>query len=778
MSRRRLPLAAALFAALLAVLGLSIAAAPLAESAAAHALAHGPAHAAAHATAAGPATAETSSTTSNTITGTAAGAAAGTPRTVVIAGIPGLRWTDVSPQATPNLWRLAGTGSVGSLVVRTVQTRACPADGWLTLNSGARAAAPRPGPHQCGPVPPPAALSGLEAYNNFHQNPRWGLLGSAAGQGCVNAAGPGGALALAPESQRPGAQTLPSAAGVTPAFLARCPLTVADLGAIPAGQGRAAAVHASDQALGRIAAALPAGAVLMVAAPADDGVAHLRVVTVDGPGYQAGLLRSASTRQPGLVDIRDLTASVLAWRGTAVPAGVTGSAITRSARDDALAATIHGLNGQDTQAQVWQATEPLFFATYAVTEGVVFIAIGLILWGGTVERRRRRAAIWRVIGVCAGSIPVGTFLASLVPWWTFPAPAALLYAMAVVWAAVVAAVALAGPWRHDPLGPPGVVGAITVAVLGLDVITGSRLQLGTPFGLSTLLAGRFYGLGNNAIGLYGTAGMLAAAWLAGVAARAGRNAHGPAAASDGGARRNAVLAVTAVAVFTVVASGLFGSKFGGTIAMVPGFLLLGLCAAGVRINGRRAAVICLSGVAAVILLSLASYFIPVTGHSDITAFVGQALHGSNGAGDTLQRKISANIGSLTQTPYSPLVPVVVAATGLMLLRPSWFRANTLVRARAAVPLMGPVLAAIWIVGVLGWFADDSGVTVAAAALPLALPLAIAAMAAVPVTPGATAGTPPATQAAPPAPGAQPAQAAHETQAPQRAQASGRPRNRA
>jgi hypothetical protein len=690
---------------------------------------------------------------------------------VVLVGIPGLRWTDVSPQATPNLWRLATGGSVGSLVVRTVATRTCPADGWLTMNSGARAEAPRASPHRCGPVPPPSALGSIAAYNQqFRQNPHWGLLGSAAGRSCAGAVGPGGALALTPapgSGSPPREQQLRSAGPVSRAFLASCPLTVADLGAVPAGHGRAAAVHAADDAVGRIAGSLPADAVLAVTAPGDDGAAHLRVVMVDGPGYQSGVLHSASTRQPGLVDIRDVTASVLTWRGMTVPSGAAGAPVTRSARGESLTATINGLNGQDTQAQVWQATEPPFFATFAVTEGVVFIAVGLILWGGTDERRRRRAAIWRVIGVCAGSIPAGTFLASLVPWWTLPDPAVLLYAMAVAWAAVIAAVALAGPWRRDPLGPPGVVGAVTVAVLGLDVITGSRLQMGTPFGLDILEGGRFYGLGNNAIGLYGAAGMVAAAWLGGVALRSGRvalrsgkNAHAvrtgavrtgaPGAASaevtppgTAGAgteptrrgRRNAVLAVSAVAIFAVVASGLFGSKFGGTVAMVPGFLLLGLSAAGVRINGRRAALICVSGIAAVIVLSVVTYFIPVTGHSDITAFVGQVLHGNNGAGDTLRRKISANIGSLTLTAYSPLVPAVVAGSGLLLLRPDWFRARTLIRARARVPLLGPMLAAIWLVGLLGWFADDSGVTVAAAALPLALPLAISALAGVPVGSG-------------------------------------------
>ena len=60
-------------------------------------------------------------------------------RHVVVVGISGLRWSDVSAAATPTLWRLAGQGSVGSLVDYAVLPLTCPADAWLTLNAGARA---------------------------------------------------------------------------------------------------------------------------------------------------------------------------------------------------------------------------------------------------------------------------------------------------------------------------------------------------------------------------------------------------------------------------------------------------------------------------------------------------------------------------------------------------------------------------------------------------------------------------------------------------------------
>ena len=86
----------------------------------------------------------------------AAPAAASPSRPVVLVGIPGLRWTDVSAAATPVLWRLAEEGSVGSLVVHTIASRTCPADGWLTLNAGARAAVPHRG---AGPCPQPRVIA-------------------------------------------------------------------------------------------------------------------------------------------------------------------------------------------------------------------------------------------------------------------------------------------------------------------------------------------------------------------------------------------------------------------------------------------------------------------------------------------------------------------------------------------------------------------------------------------------------------------------------------------
>jgi hypothetical protein len=771
----------------------------------------------------------------------AAGPRAAAAIHVVLVGIGGLRWSDVSPTTTPALWRLAGLGSVGSLVVSGIHPRTCPADGWLTLNGAARAAIPHAAGGPCPAVPAvtahpsrghpgapsPARVSrmpGLVGYSaQFHYHPQWGLLAAPGAAGipgmagtsgapgpvawpgsgrCATAAGPGAALALASPVGQVGSY-LPSPDQLTAATLARCRLTIIDLGNLPSAPGpagesaRAAAARVADRQLGRIMAALPARSRLVVAAPGDGPEPHLRAIVVSGPGYSRGLLTAASTRQPGLVLLTDLTPTVLGWLGTPVPSAVVGSPLGAVHRagpaGSGLVATLRTLAGQDAAAQVYRLTVTPFYQVVGFGYPALFALIALIAWAGTrilgagePQRRARIRAVARAAAAWGASVPAGTFLASLVPWWTLGHPALVLYALTAAWAAVVAAVALAGPpWRKDPLGPTGVIAAVTLGVIGLGLMTGSRLMLETPFGLDVLEAGRFYGLGNNAVVIYAAAGIFCAAWLGGALLRRGQSESS-----------RAVLVMTAVAAFTVIVAAWpgFGAKVGGTIAMLPAFLVLiltardmasaekasaekasaekasaekasaekasaekasrdegnghksnrgranrhkanltegnraeGNRAEGNRAEGKwlswpRAALIGVSGLALVTLFALVNYFVPATGHSDIGAFTGQLLHG--GAGATVRRKIGSNLGSLTANPFNLVIPVVLVVSGVIVAWPERLWCTLLAHAYRQIPVLKPALAAVWLTAVLGWFAEDSGITVPAAALPFVLPLIV------------------------------------------------------
>jgi hypothetical protein len=436
---------------------------------------------------------------------------------------------------------------------------------------------------------------------------------------------------------------------------------------------------------------------------------------VSGPGFAHGLLDSSATRRPGIVTLTDLTPTVAAWLGHQVPAGTVGSQITRGERGD-LGPTIASLMARDTAEQVWIATHGWFFIGYAIADALAFGLPALLFWGAATERRRRRARCWRTAGVAAAAVPLGSYLANLAPWWYWIHPAWWLYGMAIGWTLVVAAAALAGPWRRDALGPFGAIAAATLLLLAVDVMAGSRLQQAAPFGLSLLVSGRFYGIGNNALGVYCVAALVAAAWLACVIGK-----------------RRPVLVVGAVGLLAVVASGwpAFGAKVGGTIALVPCLLLLAAWMAGARVSVRWAVPLLASGLVVFLAFALASYFLPGGGVSDIGTFAGNLLHGR--AGDLLERKAGANVGSLTLNVFSWLIPVAAVLAAAALWRPAALRLRTLALAFAALPLVRVLAWLAWLVLVIGWFADDSGVIVPAAALPFAVPLTIAMAAAVNAT---------------------------------------------
>ena len=73
---------------------------------------------------------------------------------VVVVGVPGLVWTDVDPEATPELWGLAEESPVGAMSVRAARSTTCVLDGWATLGAGNRARFPGPD-EGLPPVPMP-----------------------------------------------------------------------------------------------------------------------------------------------------------------------------------------------------------------------------------------------------------------------------------------------------------------------------------------------------------------------------------------------------------------------------------------------------------------------------------------------------------------------------------------------------------------------------------------------------------------------------------------------
>jgi len=665
-----------------------------------------------------------------------------TPGPVVVVGVGGVRWSDIDPTRTPVLWRLTAEGSAAALSVRTVHPLTCRGDGWLTVGAGQRATLERDGSDGtgCRSLPEPqvggggAQIPGYDELRDYNLAQRYdarpGLLGDALERAgvCATAVGPGALLALADSTGHVG-RYVPAGGSLSQGLVAACPLTVVDLGDFdlePAGPtSRPNQLVLVDHQLRAVVDAVPADATLLLVgvSDADATEPHLQVALATGPGPRgasyssAGLLTTASTRRAGLVQLTDITPTVLELLGVAAPDAAVGSTLRPGPSGAAGAAQrVRALAGLDTAAQVVRGVVPPFFLLVSAGQLALYAAAAVAL-----RRRwapRRRVQILRACGAAAlvfATVPVATYLANLLPWWRFEHPVPLLLVAVAAGVAAVTAVSLLGRWRHRLLGPAGAIAAVTALVLGIDVLAGSRLQLSSLLGYSPLVAGRFYGFGNVAFAFFAVGALLGtASAVEGLVLR-------------GRGRARAALAVVAVAgavAVAVVGWPGWGADFGGVLALVPGFAVLGLGAAGARLSPARLGLVALGTVTVVTAMAVLDWLRAAEDRTHLGRFVQQVLDGS--AFGVVERKAQNNWELLTSSGLTLLVPVAVVVLAFVVLRPAASHAPALQQAYAQSPTLRPALTAVLVTVVIGFAVNDSGAVIPAVALLLVVPLSVAA----------------------------------------------------
>jgi hypothetical protein len=642
---------------------------------------------------------------------------------VVVVGVPGLRWDDVSPGVTPNLWRLARRAGLADMSTQTVTAQTCPSDGWLTVSAGQRASYDLRTPSVCAPPATPV-VSGTGAVvrdfariraDNLHGKyaAQVGLLGSAVHRaaGRTLAVGPGAALAAADDTGRvDGYAASPDL--VPAAAWAGATLAVVDVEDVQrvytrAGSGsvgrdaRSAAVRAADHELGTVLSALPSGATVLVAGVSDTTARTSLHVALAGTQPGSTPLTSSSTRRAGLVTLTDLTATVLTGARLPVPRGAIGRPWTPAGGTVTTSSAVTALSDANRAAEISKSSLAPFWTG--------FVAVQLLLYGAAALAMRRRR-IWPatpIAALCGAAGLVAACLAGLVPWWRAGHPLAALAAVVAGWDALIVVISLAGPWRRAVLGPGTVVAGITAVVLGGDVLTGGHLQLNGMAGYSPIVGGRFYGFGNIAFAAFATAVLLGAAGLAGLWMARGRSGW------------PVVVAAGTVAEVITAWPG-WGAKFGGTIAFIPGIAVTALMIAGRRVSATRVAAFTAAGVAVIAVFSIIDYLRPAGQRTHLGGFVAGLVDG--GAATVVHRKLTAMLGTLGHAWNLTLLAMAASLfLWLALIRPGLL---SLTYQRA--PVLRAGLSGTFVTAAVGFLVEDSGISVPAICLAIAVPLALAA----------------------------------------------------
>ncbi|WP_328849811.1 hypothetical protein [Micromonospora zamorensis] len=645
---------------------------------------------------------------------------------VVLAGVAGLRWEDVDPQSTPTLWRMAQEGSIGSLSVRSAHQPTCPVDGWLTLGAGSFAGwngsrlpggCPAAGVAVEQPDGIGANLPDQESVVQYNQQRLpWNATPGSLSESvrCSVAVGPGAAVAAARPFGR--VDRYASALPTDPrTLLGSCVLSIVDLGTVEGTDPatRAEEAREADAQLARVLAARPPRSLVLVAGISDTAQpSRLHVAVADGPGWERGWLTSASTGRDGYLQLVDLAPTALAALGRPMPERLFlgRPAVSTGGRPADLADAINAPADADREAAAQRDVSAVFFTLLAGVQ--VLLAIGILPLlrrarphagpSGPTPVSGRVVAVVELLLVAAALTVPAALLADAVPWWQGEHPGWIFAGVTAFLVAAGTAAVRFTPGYAGTLGPVGAVAGLTTLVVGLDVLTGARLQLNGVVGYSALQGGRYSGLSTVGLGVFLAGALLAGGWLA-------QRVHR-------GWRPAVMVAVGGLAV-VVVGSPFLGADPVGAIALTAGVSVAAVISAGGWLTISRLAWATMAALAVGIGFAVVDLRRPSAERGSLGRFLSALGDGTGGF--AVHRSSTENFETLVNSPLT-----VLALTGGLLV---WFALlqpwGGLMRLFGIYPAVRAALAGTVVAAVLGGVLDGAALDVMGAAAAMVVPMA-------------------------------------------------------
>lgn len=368
--------------------------------------------------------------------------------------------------------------------------------------------------------------------------------------------------------------------------------------------------------------------VILSPSAGDAAQRQLAPVLVWGPSVPAGRLRSPSTRRPCLVTDTDFAPSVAALFGISRPqfqSAPFGFAWSSEAAPGALDTCIR------INAEAVRQSQGMRLLPYA--------AAGLGLWIACVTLLAARFAI----PAAALFVPLAALSAALF--------AGSAVAFGLTFAALLAALALFSRF----VGPVRLLIATSVfltLVLCADAVTGNALMHRGLLGYSALEGARYYGLGNEAMGLLLGSALVAAGrlWRLNTSMR---------------------LALLGAMVGIVFLLGTAGAKAGGVLVSLAIFGAFLLAAGGHRWTAKTALLLVAVILAGMSVAALGDAFFSASAQSHIGEAVRRVVSGGQGeAWDIVRRKLAVEGRLAYHSAWAALLWLGLLSTARVLREPA------------------------------------------------------------------------------------------------------------
>lgn len=415
------------------------------------------------------------------------------------------------------------------------------------------------------------------------------------------------------------------------------------------------------------------------------------------PKASTGLLTSATTRREGIVTNGDFLPSVLndlGIRGEGAPAGHPWWAVQRQEALTVLLSRYHEIKSVHNQRL--PVIQPYFLALIALlltgAALIVLIRRGLVLGAGRWSR------FWRVITTAFLAFPAALLLLSLFP----PAPLFVTWAL-ILGLAGCLTLLVAFLSRMRGTGPAGLLGCITAALLAADISLGAPLMQRSLLGYDPVAGSRYYGIGNEYMGVLIGAALMGSGWLIDRLS-----------ARPGAARTFAWAFAGLFAGLTLLMiHPRLGINVGGAITAA------GAAMAGLLFLAQRPLTLwtAVAGGAVVVLLVASAAWLDAYFMGDQASHLGQVVQTVNESGtDPLWalfgRKAAINLRLIRLTVWSRVVFAALGFLVVAVFTPNWFHRKLAGRYPGLVAMTKTCAVA----SLVALVANDSGVVAAATLL--------------------------------------------------------------
>jgi len=432
---------------------------------------------------------------------------------------------------------------------------------------------------------------------------------------------------------------------------------------------------------------------LVCPTPGDNGDKKDRLspVLMYGGGVTGGLLVTPTTRRPGIIMNLDIAPTVLNYLGLSQPENFTGRP----------ALVMPGSFGIKSLADMYRVLEVVYEARPFLQKGYVMFQLFLLAVSLCfIFLKKKGKDYLKPFFLSVMAVPLAYLLTPLLPTGGIPALGLSVFAITLFLAFVSLSV-----YKRLGIDSFLFICVITMTAISADIVAGSPLQKVSVLGYDPIVGARFYGLGNEYMGvligstLVGTTALIQAVY-----------------------QKNRFIIPAAGAVYLfityLVAAPQLGTNVGGTLAAASAFLVTYLLIRGISINWRRVSAI----VCAVALVAMAFILYDSGRPPQFQSHIGRTAElinqgGLDAVAGIISRKSEMNIKLIRYTVWSRIFLASLAMLALLFYRPR----GVMEGLRNRNPYLFRGLVGVITGSIVAFIFNDSGVVAAATTMIFGAP---------------------------------------------------------